>query len=110
VDIFDPRKFGDKIARLIAVQHMFSEGLVYVPWPIDEETGQEAPFGYKWVEDAMDQIGTFPKAPHDDFVDSATQALRWLRDSGILLRSEEHAADVEAEFRYNSRLTPLYPV
>lgn len=112
VEMFDPRKYGDKVARLIAVQHLFADGTVYVPWPVDKETGTEMPHGYKWVEDAMDQMGIFPKAPHDDFVDSASQALRWLRDSGILLRAEEHQRDVQQELAYNRVQSnkPLYPV
>lgn len=109
IDLVDPRKYGDKVARLIAVQHLFANGTVYVPWPVSD-SGVEEPNGYAWVEKAMDQMGAFPKVKHDDFVDSTTQALRWLRDSGILLRPEEHARDVSHELAYKAKLTPLYPV
>ncbi len=107
VELFEPQR--DKMSRVISVQHMFSEGMVYVPWPMDEESQQESPNGYKWVEEAMDQVGTFPKGAHDDFVDTCTMALRWLRDSGILLRTEEHAADVAEELTYQKSTSALYP-
>lgn len=109
IDLVDPRKAGDKVARLIAVQHLFESGVVYVPWPM-QESGVEFPNGYKWVEDAMDEMGVFPRGKHDDFVDSASQALRWLRDSGLLLRPEEHARDVAQEMAYQPSLRALYPV
>jgi hypothetical protein len=32
----------------------------------------------------VSQICSFPETTHDDFVDSATQALRFLRDAGWL--------------------------
>ncbi len=109
VELFDPRKYGDKVARLIGVQHLFEQGTVYVPWPL-LENGSERPFGYEWVENAIDQVGVFPKSKHDDFVDSTTMALRWLRDSGILLRPEEHARDVSEDLAYKPSSAPLYPV
>ncbi len=56
-------------------------------------------------------MGIFPKAPHDDFVDTLTMALQWLRDNGMLLRSEEHARDVSEEMAYKPNSSaPLYPV
>jgi hypothetical protein len=32
----------------------------------------------------VSQICAFPETTHDDFVDTASQALRWLRDAGWL--------------------------
>src|SRR5215475_9176043 len=97
VDLIDPRKFGDKLSRLLSVQHLFETGVVYVPWPMNDDGTAERPHGYEWVEAAMDQVGVFPRGKHDDFVDSCSMALRWLRDSGILQRPEEHARDVAQE-------------
>jgi len=108
VELIDPRKHGDKVARLLAVQHLFETGVVYVPWTVDEN-GNETPNGYSWVEAAMDQVGVFPRGEHDDFVDSCSMALRWLRDSNLLLRPEEHARDVSEELAYRRTSTPLYP-
>lgn len=114
VELYDPVKAGgrghsDKRSRLISVEHLFSSGTIFVPWPVKED-GSESPTGYKWVEDAITQVGDFPVAKHDDFVDSTTQALRWLRDSGLLQRPEEHVRDVTQELEYRPSAVPLYPV
>lgn len=104
VELFDPRKYGDKVARAYAVQHLFSEELIYIPYP------EGSPTGYVWVDTMVSQCGIFPKGSHDDLVDSATMALRYLRETGLLLRTEEHKADIYNESLYRPRMMPLYPV
>jgi predicted phage terminase large subunit-like protein len=97
VELFNPTKFGDKWARVYSVQHLFSEGLVYVPWPKEKDgpnKGQPSPTAYKWAKEVIDQITIFPRGVHDDYVDSMSMGLRWLRDSGLLLRNEEYAYGV----------------
>lgn len=113
IELFNPTKLGDKWARVYSVQHLFSEGLVYVPWPKEKDgpnKGQAGPLPYKWVEEIMDQITIFPRGAHDDYVDSMSMGLRYLRDSGVLLRNEEHAHDIQEEGVYRGRAAPLYPV
>ena len=113
IDLFNPTKLGDKWARVYSVQHLFSEGLVYVPWPKEKEgpnKGQPRQKPHKWAEDIIDQITIFPRGAHDDFVDSMSMAMRWLRDSGLLLRNEEHTHDELEEMRYSGRSIPLYGV
>lgn len=113
IELFNPTKLGDKWARVYSVQHLFSEGLVYVPWPKEKEgmnKGQPGPKAYKWAEEIIDQITIFPRGAHDDYVDSMSMGLRWLRDSGLLLRNEEHAYDEHEELVYKGRSVPLYPV
>lgn len=108
VELFNPTKLGDKVARTYAIQHLFSENLVYVPWPATKD-GVKDDMGYKWVREMLDQVSVFPKGDHDDLVDSTTMALRWLREAGFLLRSEEHAFDVHESLLYRGRQIPLYP-
>ena len=72
---------GDKVSRAISVQGLFEEGLIYAP----DRT---------WAQMLIDTCASFPKGAHDDLVDSATQALRWMRDNGIIKRREEHRTDV----------------
>jgi predicted phage terminase large subunit-like protein len=108
IELFNPTKYGDKIARAYAVQHLFSEGLIYVPWPTKD--GQENPAGYAWVQEVLDEVSVFPRGAHDDRVDSMTMGLRWLRDCGFALRTEEHGADVEEEKRFRERALPLYGI
>ncbi len=61
---------GDKKARLRAQIPVMENGFVFLP--------REAP----WLEAYLSELTTFPKAPHDDWVDSTTQALAWLRGPG----------------------------
>jgi len=45
-------------------------------------------------------------------VDTVSMSLRHLRDSGLILRSEEWSAELESSLRFdgNNNLDPLYPV
>lgn len=113
IDLFNPSKLGDKQARVYSVQHLFAEELVYVPWPKvkdGEEKGQPSPYGYKWAEEIIDQITVFPRGTHDDYVDTMSMALRYLRDSGMILRAEEHVAEEQESMTYRGRASALYPV
>jgi predicted phage terminase large subunit-like protein len=77
------RPTGDKVARALSVQPLFSAGLIYAPIR-------------DWSEISINQAATFPKSKHDDLVDSMTMALRFLRDVGMA-RNDEEARAEEAE-------------
>jgi predicted phage terminase large subunit-like protein len=62
------RPFGDKEARASAVSPLFESGRVFIP--------QAA----VWLAEFVDEITSFPAAPHDDQVDATTQALNWFRE------------------------------
>ena len=63
-----------KESRLSAVAPQFEAGNVYVPDPTTNP----------WVQEWIDELCTFPNAANDDQVDSASQALEYLRShSGI---------------------------
>jgi predicted phage terminase large subunit-like protein len=105
VELYNPSKQGDKVARVYSIQHLFSSGMIYVPWKGIE--------GFRWVTDrgqVMDQITNFPRGSHDDYVDSMSQALRYLRDMNFALLREEHDMDVAEQMRYSPKLPALYPV
>jgi predicted phage terminase large subunit-like protein len=94
----------DKLSRLYSVQHLFSEGMIYAPSGAD---GTELP----WVEMVIAQVGTYPKGKHDDIVDTVSQALRKLRDMGLIVRAPERIAEIEDMKAYTGRAAdPLYPV
>lgn len=97
VQMFDP-KSQDKLARLYSVQHLFAEGLVYAPFR-------------SWAEMVITQVGQFPKGKHDDLVDTVSMAMRYLRETGMLLRSPEWNSEMESgmQFSGSSGLEPLYP-
>jgi hypothetical protein len=54
----------------------------------------------------------FPKGAHDDLVDTVTQALWFLRKSGVALLSEERAGDVRERSRLpgERQSEPIYDV
>lgn len=96
VQLHDPRS-TDKLSRLYSVQHLFSEGMIYAP-------------DKAWAEMVIAQVGSFPKAKHDDLVDTVSQALRHLRDLGLIVRAAERLNEIEAMMVYPGRAPePLYP-
>lgn len=96
IELAEPK--GDKVARAIAVQPTFSQQMVYAP---DRE----------WADATIDEMAVFPKGRHDDRVDSATQAIKHLRDNGILRSDEERRAEeIEAvTHKSKQRKGPRYP-
>ena len=88
---------ADKVARAYAVQGIFSSGVVYAP-----DRG--------WADKVITQAESFPKASHDDLVDSTTQALKYLRETGLLRRADEMAADASAALRHKRPTKAVYDV
>jgi predicted phage terminase large subunit-like protein len=96
VQLFDP-KSQDKFARLVSVQHLFQEGLIYAP-------------DRAWADAVMTQVGQFPRGKHDEYVDLTSMGLRYLRDRGLIARAPERQAELEALKVYpGGRDAPLYP-
>lgn len=83
----------DKVARLYSVQHLFSEGLIYAP---------DRP----WADKVIQQCSAFPKAKHDDLVDTVSQAMRYLRTSGLLQRQKEVQDDLDQQMRHTGAVPP----
>lgn len=70
---------ADKMQRLQITASIFTTGRVWIP-----ESSQRKGFVLDWAERFLTQICSFPDANHDDYVDSATQAMRFLKDTGWL--------------------------
>lgn len=70
---------ADKVQRLNIVANIIARGRVWIP-----ESSKRKGYVRDWAEGFVSQICSFPETTHDDFVDSCTQALRFLRDSGWL--------------------------
>lgn len=89
---------GDKYARLLSVQHLFADGMIY------------APLKRAYAEAVVNQCALFPKGSKDHLVDTTSQALRYLRDQGFALRREEYAVVSYEEQLYHgpSSRAPLY--
>ena len=60
---------GDKVTRLNVLTGIIESGHVILP--------PEAP----WIDDFLLEITRFPRAKHDDQVDSLTQAITWMRSA-----------------------------
>ena len=88
---------GDKVARALAVQPSFSQGMVWAP---DRE----------WSEIVIEEAEMFPRARHDDVVDSMTQALNYLRGVGLAQTQEEVHHEERERVMHRPRVKALYPV
>jgi predicted phage terminase large subunit-like protein len=93
--LVDP-KGADKVARSLAVQPMFSQGLVYAP-------------DRAWADMWLTELCLFPHGKYDDLVDTTSMALRYLRGVGVVRFDDEVAADQADGVRPRPRLRSLYP-
>ena len=96
VDLVNPGNL-DKVGRAYAVQPIFASGIVFAP----DKT---------WADTVITQWESFPKAKHDDIVDSTTQALKYLRERNLIRRPEELIATIKDEGAYRSPKRPVYDV
>lgn len=109
IELIDPKK-QDKVARTWAVQHMFADGMVYLP-AYSEEHQREfmcEPFR-DWGMMLVNECAAFPKGATDDLVDSTTQALKHIRDRGLAVRRDERAMLEREKRSHKVNLQPLYP-
>lgn len=79
---------ADKMQRLQITAAIFAAKRVWLP-----ESELHKGYVKDWVEGFLSQICAFPDSQHDDYVDSATQAMRWLKDMQWL--------DIDPEPRYD---------
>ena len=60
----------------------------------------------QWADTLITECEQFPKGKHDDLVDSCAQAVRFLRDTGLLTRAPERLAELDESMRRISRNPP----
>ena len=96
----------DKVARLYAVQHLFAEGLIYAPTKPEDNNVFRV-----WADMVVTEVESFPKGVHDDLTDSVSQAINFMRKSGMIQRGAERTKDLSdtMQFKGNTGLEPLYP-
>jgi len=70
---------ADKMTRLNIVSPIIAKGRVYIP-----ESMKNPGMARDWAEALISQICSFPEVRHDDLVDTTTQALRVIRDMGLI--------------------------
>lgn len=76
---YNPGK-ADKTQRLNLIAGIIERGMVYVP-----ESTLKRGQPRDWADKLVSQICSFPEAERDDLTDTASQALRRLRDMGFLV-------------------------
>jgi phage terminase large subunit-like protein len=61
---------GDKLSRALAVQPIFTQGMIYAP-------------ARDWSDLVITEMSMFPVGRYKDLTDSASRALKYLRDVGL---------------------------
>jgi predicted phage terminase large subunit-like protein len=88
----------DKVARVHSIVHLFAEEMIYAP-------------DRSWADKVITQCENFPKGKNDDLVDTVAQAIRHVRDLGMLTRAPERQAEIEEGMRHTGQPpTALYPI
>ena len=68
---------ADKVSRAHQAAPTLELGLLWVP-----ESGKNRGHAVSWAQPFMKQLSKFPVADHDDYVDTFTQAILFLKNDG----------------------------
>jgi predicted phage terminase large subunit-like protein len=100
---YNPGK-ADKMQRLQITASIFTTGRVWLP-----ESKHRRGYVKDWAEGFLSQLCSFPDSTHDDYVDSATQAIRLMKDMGFLDINPEprdNDDDDYLEYTQTKRINP----
>ena len=86
----------DKVSRAYAVSSLFHNSRIF------------APLLKPWAKDTIEQCRQFPAGPHDDIVDSVTQAILYVRNGGYLEHSDNSWLDLDESAVYNKKRRRYY--
>jgi len=89
--IFEFQPDRDKVSRAYAITSLFHNGRIY------------APHAKAWTKDVMEEARTFPTGNHDDYMDTISQALLWMRNGGYIDHSENTWLDKAEQRVYNRK-------
>jgi phage terminase large subunit-like protein len=105
-----PRRGGsDKVSRLWSVQHLWQDGLIWVPCGNagTNETPDWQPKDFAQV--AIDELAIYPKG-YKDISDAMVYALKHLRRADFALRKQEFDIYDTDRRMLKQKLEPLYQV
>ena len=94
--IFEFQPDRDKVARAYAITSLFHNGRIY------------APFKKDWAMDVIDEARTFPTGSHDDYMDTVSQALLWMRNGGYVSHGADTWLDKREKEIYNKESSRRY--
>jgi predicted phage terminase large subunit-like protein len=96
---YNPFK-SDKIARAHQAAPTLEAGYIWIP----ESKNNPGQF-VSWAQSMLNQIIKFPRAAHDDYVDTFTQAVIFLKNDGWFELQQADDRD-EPRQRHDARLNP----
>ncbi len=108
IELFNPKKHGDKVARLHSVQPLFGQRLVYMPGQcrvMTDRAGNQfvQVDEFAWSRELMTEVEAVPKGAHDDYADCVSMGLIRLREDGFLALTQEYIAQQVAARMYQGR-------
>lgn len=82
---------GSKESRLNAVSELFSGPVRKDPVNKTDVWAGGMVFAPNtaWADEVINEVSAFPRAPHDDYVDTVSMALSFMRKNGVVLRKVE---------------------
>lgn len=111
---------GDKVSRLRAVSHFFSGDARKIPDGFDEESNAKYRIDWSggvvfapdraWADEVISEVASFPYGANDDYVDSVSQALGWVRKNGVVCRKVEYEEAEEDRMRYRKPVGVPYAI
>lgn len=81
---------GDKVSRAHMTVPLFTDDCVYAP-------------DTKWADLVITNCESFPKAAHDDLMDSCAQFINWARENEILAMTDEVSAAQEEAMTFHHK-------
>lgn len=87
---------GSKVSRVSAISPLLEAGNVYLPHPML----------CPWVNEFIDQCSSFPNAPHDDYVDEMSQALKRFMYAQDSSPAPNLPADLPPDLRHDLESDP----
>jgi predicted phage terminase large subunit-like protein len=91
VSEFTPSRGNDKIARANSVADLFASGMVW------------APLDRRWAQEVVQECSEFPVGTHDDYVDSASQALIRFRKGGFIQLPSDEKDEYDSYRRFSAQ-------
>jgi predicted phage terminase large subunit-like protein len=98
VPVLEYQPDKDKVARAYASTPLFHGGRIWAPTEIG------------WAEDVMFECSVFPASDYDDYVDTVTQAVIWVKDGSWVVHPDDEWQHKHEYGRMNNTKRQYYNV